>query len=124
MGNKRVASHIQNGQPAISVRTHEVADKGDAKEDEIDLVGLAGEDAHARRLLEHVEAGAQERGGAEVDGERDGDVAHHEGPPADPRRDPAVRRRRQHPRLIVDASSRRVDARDLAQRGGHAQDDE
>lgn len=114
---------VEPRQPPVAQGRDGVAQQRDGQEDEEDLVRLAGEDALAGRVLEDADAGDQELGGAEVDGQRDGHVAHHVQPAADPAGHAPPPRRRQHKRLVVDAARRRVDAGDLAQRRRHAQDD-
>lgn len=82
-------SHIQPGQPLVTKGRYGVAKEGDAKEDEINLVRFASEDANSRFFLKDIDTGDEEEGGAKVDSQGDADIAYHVKPAADPAGHPA-----------------------------------
>lgn len=114
---------VEPWQPPVAQGRDGVAQEGDGQEDEEDLIRLGGEDALAGAVLEDADAGNQEQGSAEVDGKGDGHVADDVQPATDPAGHTPPPGRREHKGLVVDAAGGRVDAGDLAQGRGHAQDD-
>lgn len=94
-------THIEIGEPSVPQRRDCVTQESDAEEYEEDLVILASEDANARLLLKHVNARDDEESGAEVDSQRDGDVADDIEPSADPTRHTAPSSGRKHEGLVV-----------------------
>lgn len=117
-------TYIQVVKPAVAIDGDGVAEQRHAQKDEEDLVGGLLPDGLAGLGLEDVDASDEEERGAKLHSEGDGDVAHDVGPAAEVGGDAADRGGRELEGLVVDAAGGRVDGRDLAQRGGHAEDDE
>lgn len=117
-------TYIQVVKPAVAIDGDGVAEQRHAQKDEEDLVGGLLPDGLAGLGLEDVDASDEEESGAKLHSEGDGDVAHDVGPAAEVGGDAADRGGRELEGLVVDAAGGRVDGRDLAQRGGHAEDDE
>lgn len=69
-----------------------MAEKGDAKEYQVALIGFkVVRDSHAI-VFEHIQARNEEERRGEIDRKGDGDVSSNECPAANPRRDPATPR--------------------------------
>ena len=95
---------VEPGQPFVAQCGHGVAQKGDGKEDEVDLVGFGGEDADFRLGFEDVDARDKEQGCAKVYSKSDGYVADDESPATNPGHDQSIGRRGKHKGLIVHAA--------------------
>lgn len=122
---------IDEGKMFVQQRRDGVANQSDGDEDEVDLVGLGGEDASSRHFtrrlvqvwvaLEDVDTSHQKEGRTEVDGEGDDDVAQHKRPAGHPCGQRAAPARREHIGLVVDTTGSRVDGSDFGQRNGNGQ---
>jgi hypothetical protein len=127
-------AHVKKREPSVAKGRDGIAEKGDAEEDEKDLVVGALENTDPGRglgvagigvgLVKDIDATDEEEGGAKVDGEGDGDVANDVEPAADPASDTAPARRGQHKGLVVDTAGGGIDTGDFTQGGGDADDDE
>jgi hypothetical protein len=121
--NSSEESHIKPRQPSVSKRRHQVAKNCDTKEDQIDLPAGTSKDADIRFGLKHVDACTKKERSGEVDGEGDGNVADYKSPTANPRSDSAIRWWCQHEGLVVHTATGWVDARNLTERCGYAEND-
>lgn len=73
---RRGQAYIDPGKPLVTERRDSIAQDSQGKEDQEDLVSLPRQDTDARALLEDIDTADDEEGGAEVDGESDGDVSN------------------------------------------------
>lgn len=96
-------TYIEPWQPLVTKRRDEVAEDGDTKKDEEDLVGLSSKNAVSILVLEDVDASNKEQRGSEVDSKGDGDVTDNIKPTANPTSNATVFGWRQHESLVVNA---------------------
>lgn len=96
-----MVTHVKQRQPLVTKRGNGIAQQSNAKEDQVNLVGLASKNTDTRLGLEHIDAPDKEEGSTEVDGQGNGDVTDNVEPTADPTSDTAPFTRSQHKSLVV-----------------------
>jgi hypothetical protein len=118
------SSGINPGKVFVSERRDGIAQKGEAEEDEEDLVGLSRHDTDAGARLEDIDTRDNEEGGTEVNGEGNRNVSDNVEPATDPACNATPSRRGEHESLVVDASSCRIDTGDFTKRRSNTDNNE
>lgn len=96
-----LGTYIEPWQPLVTKRGNQIAENGDAEENEEDLVGLSSKNTVSILVLEDIDAPNKEERGSEIDSEGDGDVTDNIQPAANPTSNATVFGRRQHESLVV-----------------------
>lgn len=87
---ERGEAYVEPWQILVAERGNQVAEDGNGKEHEEDLVGLASKDTVALFVLEDVDAADKEQSGTKVDGQSNSDVSDDVEPTADPASDTTI----------------------------------